>query len=210
MIMIGYLLYSLIGYLSGSFLFAWWIPKVLFNIDTVSVSDDKNPGLFNAFRYGGKKCGVPALVCEITKGGLPVWLSLSRLDPESILFAIVLAAPVIGHAFPVWHRFRGGKSIAVSFGVLLGLFPQTVPFLLLAGLYIFFSVGLIIDTNLWRSVTVFNLFGAGAIVLISAPGIRLGCLAVSAIVVAKHLAKRKGEPLSVRPFWRRTEQNRSN
>jgi len=198
-----YVLFALAGYLSGSILFAYWIPRLLLRIDTAAASEDGNPGVFNAFRYGGKRCGIPALVCEIAKGCVPVSLSLAHLDPQCLLFALVMAAPVLGHAFPVWHRFRGGKSIAVSFGVVLGLFPETIPFLLLAGLYIFFSALLIVNTHLWRSIVVFNLFGAGAILFVATAGIRLGCLAVSGIVAARHLGRRRGEALSVRPFWRR-------
>ena len=203
MLFYRYALFALAGYLSGSILFAYWIPRLMLRIDTAEVSPDKNPGVFNAFRYAGKRCGIPALACEILKGSLPVFLAAKSLDVWSLWFALVMAAPVLGHAFPVWHRFHGGKSIAVSFGVLVGLFPEAMPFLLLAGLYIFFSVALIIDTHLWRSIAVFDLFGAAAILLVAAPGLRLGCLAISLLVSAKHFARREGEALSVRPFWRR-------
>ena len=62
---------------------------------------------------------------DLLKGFIPVFLFASTHE-EGIFFmpgALVLAAPVLGHAFPLFHRFRGGKGIAVSFGCLLGPMP---------------------------------------------------------------------------------------
>ena len=198
-----YILFALAGYLWGSVLFAYWIPRLFQRVDTTAASEDGNPGVFNAFHYAGRLCGFSALICEIAKGCLPVFFAAARLDPKDLLFALVMVAPVLGHVFPLWNRFKGGKGIAVSFGVLLGLFPMKLPFSLLAGLYIFFSTVLIVDTHLWRSVLVFNLFAACALLFIRVYGVRLGCLAICALVVAKHLLKTEGERFSVRPFWRR-------
>ena len=64
-----------------------------------------------------------------------------------IWITFVLAAPVAGHIFPVFHRFRGGKGIAVSFGVLLGLYPYMKPVLLLASCFLLFSFVIVITPN---------------------------------------------------------------
>ena len=73
------------------------------------------------------------------EGFLPVWLASHILDTRRWMFAFVLCAPVAGHAFPLFYPKRGGKAIAVSFGVLLGLLPRYRPVLLLIFFYLLFS-----------------------------------------------------------------------
>ena len=74
--------------------------------------------------YGGFLCGILSLICELAKGFIPVYLGQKCLDINSLLFVPVLVAPVFGHAFPFLQKQKGGKAITVSFGVLLGLFPD--------------------------------------------------------------------------------------
>ena len=64
--------YSLIGYLSGSILYADVFAK-LFKKDIYKDSRDKNPGTANAFQFGGFRCGLCTLICELLKGFLPVY-----------------------------------------------------------------------------------------------------------------------------------------
>lgn len=59
--------------------------------------------------------GTLSLLCELFKGAVPVFLADRILDRDSMLFALVMAAPVFGHAFPFFQKERGGKAIAVSF-----------------------------------------------------------------------------------------------
>ena len=92
------------GYLSGSILFAYLIPKYFYHIDICRLSDDQNPGAFNAFTHTGIKTGTLILLLELAKGFFPVHIALHVLSPTDPLFALVLAAPVIGHAFPLFIR----------------------------------------------------------------------------------------------------------
>lgn len=72
---------------------------------------------------------------DMAKGFVPVYayVHMTQMNlAESNGLALVLAAPVAGHIFPVWHHFKGGKGIAVSFGSLLGLIPMWYPVLSLA------------------------------------------------------------------------------
>ena len=69
----------------------------------------------------GTGIGILVLILELFKGFFPVFLAARALNLHHPMFAFVLAAPVMGHAFPLSMKFQGGKSIAVSFGVLLGL-----------------------------------------------------------------------------------------
>ena len=108
------------GYLSGSILFAPVAARLFGKDEMIENSEDKNPGAFNAFHYGGFLCGLVALIGDILKGFIPVFLYFQ--DNFGMIWlpaALVLAAPVLGHAFPVFAHFQGGKGIAVSFGCLL-------------------------------------------------------------------------------------------
>ena len=134
--MLNYLLFAVSGYLLGSILFAPIFGK-LFRKDIYSGTNDKNPGTANAFKEGGAACGILTLIGDVGKGILPVALCLrynSCTDPiiNEIGMALVLLAPVLGHMFPLWSRFKGGKGIAVTFGVLLGFWPHLYPAFMIA------------------------------------------------------------------------------
>lgn len=182
-----YLFYMIAGFLLGSILFAYEIPRIWKHVDIRKISDDGNPGTFNAFVYGGVGCGIFVLLAELMKGFLPVYFCSLRAGRDSMLFAGVMAAPVFGHAFSVFHRGRGGKGIAVSFGVLLGLFPWWTPALVLAGFYIFFSLIVRVKSHLKRSVVTFGCFCVTSFFPGWAWAVRLGILIISLIVVYKHV-----------------------
>lgn len=74
-------------------------------------------------------------------------IALARPFTDRSTLRLVLAAPVIGHAFPLFHPRMGGKAIAVSFGCLLGLYPDLRPVLTLAAFYLIFSLLLVIDPS---------------------------------------------------------------
>ncbi len=151
-----YLSFIVLGYLSGSIMFSYLIVKVLKHIDLIDVSDDHNPGMANAFKYGGTTCGVLALVCDFFKAFLPIFFSLKFLDYDNLLFILVLVAPVLGHAYPIYMGLKnGGKCILSSFGILFGLIPDLLPFCFLAFWFIFFSVVLIIKPHALRTVITF-------------------------------------------------------
>ena len=97
-------LYILIGYLSGSILFANVFSALFHEKGAIEESKDKNPGTANAFVYGGFWCGVLTLICDLGKGILPVHFYLAGSLPEEVTalsMALVLAAPVMGHICPV-------------------------------------------------------------------------------------------------------------
>ena len=102
-------------------------------------------------------------------------------------FALVLSAPVVGHAFSVFRHFRGGKAIAVSFGVLAGLLPLWQPIALLAVCYLFFSCVVRISPNRCRSIVTYVCFAALSIVWPRGRMVAAGCVLISAIVIARHL-----------------------
>jgi glycerol-3-phosphate acyltransferase PlsY len=79
-------------------------------------------GATNALRTAGWKAGVVVTLVDVFKGGLPVWV-MSRYNPESAWVAGAMLAAVIGHCFPVWLKFRGGKGVATGFGAFVVIAP---------------------------------------------------------------------------------------
>jgi len=81
-----------------------------------------NIGATNAMRTGGKKVGIFTLLADIAKGAFPVAIAMSIQDNPQITNAVALAA-FLGHIFPVYLKFKGGKGVATMFGVLIPWLP---------------------------------------------------------------------------------------
>jgi acyl phosphate:glycerol-3-phosphate acyltransferase len=118
----------LIAYLMGSFPAAVWIGKLLYGVD-VREHGSGNAGATNTFRVLGKKAGIPVLLLDVFKGWLAVMMAglLTEAPTHSADFvntqlALGIAA-VVGHIFPLFAGFRGGKGIATLFGITLAVHP---------------------------------------------------------------------------------------
>lgn len=151
------LYFGIMGYLSGSILYARIFGALFHRNEIITESRDHNPGTANAFQYGGIWCGLLTLCGDMMKGFLPVWLYLHFAKASPAGLSIVLAAPVIGHIFPVFYQFRGGKGIATTFGCLLGLFPFLQPVLIFACAFLVFSLILRITPNFYRTIAAYSL-----------------------------------------------------
>jgi len=125
------ILFLLLAYLTGAFPSAVWVGKTFYKKD-VREYGSGNAGATNTFRVLGKKAGVPVLIMDVFKGWLAVnyifFLSTHSelVEVSALLFETQLAfgiAAVIGHLFPVYTGFRGGKGIATLLGLLIGLSP---------------------------------------------------------------------------------------
>lgn len=200
--MIQYILCILCGYLSGGVLYGYLIPKAFGKGDITAISDDGNPGTANVYKYCGVLAGTLTVFCELCKGTLPIYYACHTLNTQNFWFALVMAAPVLGHAFPIYpyantSGMRGGKSIAVSFGVLIGLVPETTPLLILIVFYLTFSLVIKIYTHFYRSIITFVCFGATCLLVVANKVIALGCCLNTVIVVLKHLARFKEDKFSV-------------
>lgn len=122
-------MWGLIAFLSGSLPLAWWMGWLGMGVD-IRRYGDGNPGAMNVWRAGGRAWFVLALLLEFLKGAVPLWLAqgLSHLSGWQLV-PPAIAAP-LGHAFSPWLRFRGGKALAVTFGVWSGLTLWQIPILL--------------------------------------------------------------------------------
>lgn len=105
------------AYLLGSVSFAIVVSKLMRLPDPRSYGS-KNPGATNVLRTGSKAAAILTLVGDGAKGWLAVWLA-SRYAPEAAPY--VALAVFLGHLFPVYHRFQGGKGVATAAGVLFGI-----------------------------------------------------------------------------------------
>ncbi len=193
----NYIFFALTGYVIGSMLFSYRLPLLFKGIDVREKSQDHNPGVYNAFKYSGVPTGVVCLMLDVLKGALPVMAAVRFCDPWSLAFAAVLSAPVLGHAFSLFHRFSGGKAIAVSFGVLIGLFPRLYPLAAQCVFFILFSTVIVIRPNSRRAVYTYAFtLAANAVFLalgVIGPGVFVGCLVISAVCAYKNRTPKKAE-----------------
>ena len=147
MITTEHILFLLISYLTGSFPSAVWVGKIFFNKD-VREYGSGNAGATNTFRVLGKSAGIPVLLLDVLKG----WVSVNYIiflsedfipisgSVTSTQFEIQLAfgiAAVVGHLFPIFTGFRGGKGIATLLGILIGLNFTAALFSLLIFVFVF-------------------------------------------------------------------------
>lgn len=196
--------YILLGYLSGSLLWAKLFGSLFAKEDITAVSPDGNPGASNAFRYGGFWCGCFTLCFDMLKGFLPVMLYCrSAAALSSLGLSLVMAAPVIGHAHSVFHGFQGGKGIAVSFGCLLGLAPDLRPALILAAVFLIFSVVIKISPHYYRTLAAYIAAIPIMFIVIRVGSVRMGFLLIAETVILKLLgSKEEKEKPEVKIGWK--------
>ena len=126
--MIEILILAIICYLLGSIPFAYLVPK-LFGFGDIRKIGSGNPGTTNVLRTGNKLLAIFVLVFDTLKGFIPLFyfknyysfenIILLHIQPEIIIYLICSFA-IIGHIFPVWLKFKGGKGVATFIGYLFG------------------------------------------------------------------------------------------
>lgn len=115
------------GYCLGSIPTAVWIGKYFYKID-VREYGSGNAGATNTFRVLGKKAGIPVMIIDVLKGFAAVCLAYySPYPPNSNQFInlelVIGIASLVGHIFPLFASFRGGKGIATLLGIVFGVHP---------------------------------------------------------------------------------------
>ena len=122
------LILTIICYLLGSIPFAYLVPK-LFGFGDIRKIGSGNPGTTNVLRTGNKLLAIFVLIFDTLKGFIPLFyfknyysfenIILLQIQPEIIIYLICSFA-IIGHIFPVWLKFKGGKGVATFIGYLFG------------------------------------------------------------------------------------------
>ena len=121
------LLLTVLAYLIGSIPTSVWVSQYFFDIDIRDYGSG-NAGATNTYRVLGSKWGTTVMIVDMVKGIIAVKLALllPQYDTRFLNLQIILGlAAVVGHVFPIWADFRGGKGVATLFGLVLGISPLT-------------------------------------------------------------------------------------
>jgi len=176
----------LVSYLLGSIPFGVILAKFLGGVD-VRKAGSGNIGATNVARVAGPAAGVLTLLLDVAKGWFAVWLAARLMDGETGFLVAAGFFALLGHCFPLWLRFRGGKGVATAAGAFAALCPEAmIAALILFALVVWF----------WRYVSLGSLAAAATISLfvyfLWAPNfappnvVTLGSLAISAVVIFQH------------------------
>lgn len=130
--MLSIFLGAMMAYLLGSIPSGLWIGRKFFQID-IRQHGSGNLGATNSFRILGKKAGTIVLLMDLLKGSISVLL-LKQMDLHGISPLIIALFAVIGHTYPLFANFKGGKAVATFAGVILAY--QPVLFLIGLGIFI--------------------------------------------------------------------------
>ena len=141
--------FVIIAYLLGSISGAIIICRLM-GMPDPRTQGSKNPGATNVLRTGSKKAGLMVLAFDMLKGLVAVLLA-SLFGMEGILLGLVAAAAVVGHVYPVFFGFKGGKGVATALGALLVLSPivgvlVALTWIIVAALFRFSSLAGIVST----------------------------------------------------------------
>ncbi|MCM1045839.1 MAG: glycerol-3-phosphate acyltransferase [Candidatus Gastranaerophilales bacterium] len=197
-------IYIVLGYLCGSVLFARVFAVLLQKGDITAHSADGNPGTVNAFCYGGFWCGIFTLCGDLLKGFIPIYMYLRGTELEScgMELVFIIIAPVVGHIFPFFYRFRGGKGIAVTFGCLLGLYPNLSPALVLAFVFLFFSLVIRITPHYDRTIWTYRCAAVCMFFVVKNVYFIMAFLIIAFIVNLNMLFSQEKEECRVRILWK--------
>ena len=112
-------LFIFISYFSGSIPYGLILTKLIGGVDIRKIGSG-NIGTTNVLRTGHKGMAAATLFCDFFKGFLPVYFA-SKLGIEGIFLLFIAYAAVLGHVFPIWLKYQGGKGVATSLGVFWAL-----------------------------------------------------------------------------------------
>ncbi len=115
-------LWGLVGYLAGSFPSGYLAAKLVRGVDIRTVGSG-NVGATNVGRLMGKGWAVAVSLADMVKASVGLILARAFGETEPWVLAVTGVAGVLGHAFPLWLRFKGGKGVSSIYGVLFFLFP---------------------------------------------------------------------------------------
>lgn len=176
------LIFTVFGFYCGALPLAVWLGTYGLKRDIRTVGD-RNPGAFNVLRSGGALWGGLAIVLEVAKGAFPVGLAAQVMHINGLGLVLCAVAPILGHAYSPFLNFRGGKAIAVSLGIWIGLTLWAVPVIGVALLILF---SLLVTISGWALI--FTMLGvAAALAVFGAPiELWLVWLLNTALFVVKH------------------------
>ncbi len=178
-----------LAYLLGSLSFAVLVSRVMGMADPRSYGS-RNPGATNVLRSGNKTAALLTLLLDAFKGWLAVWLAQRTgagwaLQPAAI--ALVAVAVFLGHLYPVYFHFRGGKGVATAAGVLLAVQPwlglaTLATWVIVAGFFRYSSLAALVAAVF---APLYYWFG-GTLVWTTDPGMLAALVLISAMLIWRH------------------------
>jgi len=178
---------TVIAFLSGSVMYSYFVPKFFYHIDVRKSGSDANPGAANAISAVGLPLGLLCMAFDVLKALVPVYIAVSVIHLSGFYIVPVIVAPVFGHAFSPFLKFRGGKAISATFGSLLGiLFISRVVFVFAIVLFV---LKLVIRVKPDSAMVIMGLLVANALLVFIEPlrEVELAVLIMSVVVCAKVL-----------------------
>ena len=154
--MLPYLTVLILGYVLGSVPFGFLAAR-LKGVD-IRTQGSGNIGATNVWRVCGWRFGLPVFILDALKGVAAVWLGRWLVNDGAILCA---AACILGHSFPVWLNFKGGKGVATSLGVMLGLMPLATLIVFAAWAIIFKASGYVSLASIIAAALLPTIVGVG-------------------------------------------------
>jgi len=206
----------IIAYLLGSIPSAVWVSKWVYGID-IREHGSGNAGATNTFRILGTKAGSGVMIADMMKGFIAVKLSIFSSyawtsEPFVNLQIVLGLAAVLGHIFPIWAEFRGGKGIATLFGMILSIHPIVAVSLVLVFLMMLLLTRYVSLSSIAASIAfpvlILFIFNAQAQEL----SYRLFAIATAFLVVLTHhknISRLISGNESKVPIFRRKKNNRS-
>ena len=183
------LLLIILAYLIGSIPTSVWVSQYFFNIDIRDYGSG-NAGATNTYRILGPKWGTLVMVTDMMKGMLAVKMALllpeyadNEVNLQNLQTGLGLAA-VIGHIFPIWADFRGGKGVATLFGLVLGISPWTALGCVGIFLIVLYTTRFVSLSSILASIT-FPIFIL-VIFNVDNPIYRIFAIAVALMVLLSH------------------------
>ena len=185
-----FLILIFIGYILGSIPSAVWVGKLFHGID-IREHGSKNAGATNTFRVFGNKSGTIVLAMDILKGyaaaSTPLILSHMYIGFKDEVLILQLTASfcaIIGHVFPVLAKFKGGKGVASTLGIIIAINPETAficlgCFILVFAVWKYVSLGAIVASVLFPFVSYFFMLEDARIMIIFS-------IVISLIVLFSH------------------------
>ncbi len=181
------LLGPLLSYLVGSIPFGYLIVRMREGRD-IRASGSGNIGATNVARTAGPVAGIITLLLDVGKGFVPVWMmahATNREDPAMLMGAALMV--VIGHMFPVWLKFKGGKGVATGVGAFVLICWQAVAAA---------TVVWILVVAVWRYVSLGSIIAAASLPLFTfrlyaPPGepplvVSVGTTLIAVLIIVKH------------------------
>ena len=146
-----FLVLLIIAYLLGSIPSGVWVGKLFFKKDLRQFGSG-NTGTTNTFRVLGKRAGIVVLLMDILKGTLATCLPLLfSLNVNPLVFGV---AAVLGHTFPIFAKFKGGKAVATSAGMILAYNPEFFVYSALIFIIILYITSMVSLTSMISAVLI--------------------------------------------------------